>query len=153
MNAPDSHPIPHDVARLICGAVDDLKCSLNHCTDTALLERTLVEARQLREGKTKVLMIERALRKLKRAAAAPAAVVHEGYFGPCQGTPLDKAAIAKLADGTKVEVVWKSGNGPHVHVVRNDLTDAQLAQTEDGVRTNWLLTDARFVAVVPNRAR
>lgn len=53
-----------DVARLVYGSVDDLKSSLNFCDDPALLTRALKAATQLREGKTKVRMLESKLRNL-----------------------------------------------------------------------------------------
>lgn len=63
----NSHPIADDVARLVCGNIDDLKGSLPSITDQALLQRALAEARELREGKVKAAMIERALRRLRKA--------------------------------------------------------------------------------------
>jgi hypothetical protein len=62
----NSHPIAEDVARLVCGNIQDLQISLQHETDQGLLERALTEARELREGKTKAGMIERALRRLRK---------------------------------------------------------------------------------------
>lgn len=78
------------------------------------------------------------------AAGSP---LHSGYFGPCKGDPLDKAAIAKLVTGDKVEVVWFGGNGPHVYEVRNDLHPAELYRSKAGVTTQQLLEDTRFVAL------
>jgi hypothetical protein len=59
-----------DVARLICGNIDDLRCSLSFgaSTDRPLLERCLAACNG-REHKTKRAMLERALRKLAKAAA------------------------------------------------------------------------------------
>ncbi len=58
--------ISDSVARLIYGSVDDLKSMLPHEADRGILERALSAARQLREGKTKVQMIERAIKKLPK---------------------------------------------------------------------------------------
>lgn len=56
-----------DVARLIYGNIDDLRNSLQ-CGGQSreLLEAALAAARSLREGKTKVQILERALRKLPK---------------------------------------------------------------------------------------
>lgn len=62
--------IPPDVARLICGNIEDLRCSLSAGTapDRSLLQRCLAACTG-NEQKTKRTMIERALRKLDAAPA------------------------------------------------------------------------------------
>lgn len=59
--------LPEDVARLICGSVEDLKSSLHHESNADLIERALAAAHRLREGKTKQKMLERHLAKLRKA--------------------------------------------------------------------------------------
>jgi hypothetical protein len=59
--------IPADVAKLICGNIDDLKCYLHHCTDAALVDRAILWVRTFRESKTKERMLGAHLRRLQRA--------------------------------------------------------------------------------------
>lgn len=58
---------PDDVARLICGSIDDLKCYLPGTTDVALIESAIAHCAKGREMGTKKLMLERHLRKLQKA--------------------------------------------------------------------------------------
>lgn len=60
-----------DVARLICGNIDDLRCSLTHLTDVELIGRALREARKLHEGKCKVLLLQGKLNKLNAQSSMP----------------------------------------------------------------------------------
>lgn len=63
--APPVQETDRDVDRLICGNIEDLKCSLGHgVRDRALLERALAACTG-RERKTKRHMLEVALRKLR----------------------------------------------------------------------------------------
>lgn len=66
-----TNPIPDDVARLICGNLDDLKCYLRDCTDVALIERALTWCDRFDHMHTKRQMLQRHLRKLGRSHAAP----------------------------------------------------------------------------------
>jgi hypothetical protein len=59
-------PIPADVARLICGNVDDLKCYLRDCTDVALIERAITWCDRFENMHTKRQMLQRHQRRLGR---------------------------------------------------------------------------------------
>jgi len=59
--------LPEDVARLICGSVEDLKCMLQHEDRIDLVERSLAACRDGRDMKTKQKMLEHHLAKLRKA--------------------------------------------------------------------------------------
>lgn len=61
-----AHTADDDVARLICGSVEDLKSMLPHETRADIIERALLAASTRREHKTKAGMLARHLRKLRR---------------------------------------------------------------------------------------
>ena len=67
-----------DVARIICGNVDDLKCSLQHgaAKDRDLLERAIAACKMRPGYATKQMMLQRALKKLP----AQAATVRDSIF-------------------------------------------------------------------------
>jgi hypothetical protein len=54
------------VARMCYGNAQDLACSLRGVTSIAEVEEAIEVARSFREGKTKVQMLERHLRKLTK---------------------------------------------------------------------------------------
>lgn len=55
------------LAQMVFGNVEDLRTSLSSCTSIADVQQALTQARQLREGRTKVQLLERHLRKLQKA--------------------------------------------------------------------------------------
>jgi hypothetical protein len=58
------------IARMVFGNIEDLRSSLAGVTDLADIEEALLHARALREGKTKVALLERHLRQVLKAKAS-----------------------------------------------------------------------------------
>jgi hypothetical protein len=59
-------PLTDDVARLICGNIEDLRCYLNGLTDQDLVRRAIAGCERFRESKTKLVMLQRHLRRLEK---------------------------------------------------------------------------------------
>lgn len=71
----------------------------------------------------------------------------KGYFGPCKGSPLTESEVAALANGSRVEVVWIGGNGPHTYIVQDDLSERERHLRGSLVSRHLLLRSADFVAL------